>query len=395
MQRYINIPNSFIYFDISPYLGVQDTVQFTLSHKGNFPFDAGLLADQIALYPKLLQKMPSFSGVYALSTPRSFEQASSEFIALFKARLLTGKRLLDLCGGLGVDDWAFSKSFKEVVSIDVDADLNKIVRRNFEKMNIVNVSRLDADAYHFVGNNVDRFDAVYLDADRRTGTGRGVLFKDTEPNILNIKDKLFAFCDSVWLKVSPMYDITKMIEELETVSNIWVLAERNEVKELLVELKPVKSTVIGIKAVDLKADSDRQYEGQFGVATPVSYGDEGSYIIEPSVALIKAGLASSYFAQKGIAQLGPNSYLGVSNNLVEGVMGRQFKVVQRIAFSKSVFTQYIKERGLQKANITKRNFPMEVAAIRKQFKITEGGDDYFFFTTNAQGDKLVYHVVRV
>src|SRR6478609_3909789 len=106
MQRYRNIPDSFIYFDTEPYLGVQNTVQFTLGSKGKFPFDAGLLADQISLYPKLKDKIPSFSAVYALCTPRSFEQSSSERIALFKSGLLQGERLLDLCGGLGVDDWA-------------------------------------------------------------------------------------------------------------------------------------------------------------------------------------------------------------------------------------------------------------------------------------------------
>jgi hypothetical protein len=395
MQRYINIPELFISFDISPYIGVHNTVHFTLSSKGKFPFDAGLLADQISIYPKMCDKIPSYSAVYALSTPRSFEQASSEKIAVFKANLIQGGTLLDLCGGLGVDDWAFSKSFKKVVSIDIDPDLNKLVRKNFEKLNCTNIIRKDDDAYTFVGNNVDRFDVIYLDADRRTGNGRSVLFKDTEPNILKIKSKLFSFSDTVWLKVSPMYDISRMVEELETVANIWVLAERNEVKELLVELKPERSNQIGIHAVNISTDTNITYEGLLGAKDEITYNDEGTFMVEPSVALIKAGLVSSYFEQHGISQLAPNSYLGVCDDFTEGVMGRQFKTVKRLVFSKATFNHYLKATGLQKANITKRNFPMEVDAIRKQFKIAEGGDDYLFFTTNAQGIKLVYHVVRL
>ena len=37
--------------------------------------------------------------------------------------------------------------------------------------------------------------------------------------------------------------------------------------------------------------------------------------------------------------------------------------------------------GSKKANITKRNFPMSVAEIRKKTGLKEGGNDYLFATT--------------
>jgi hypothetical protein len=44
---------------------------------------------------------------------------------------------------------------------------------------------------------------------------------------------------------------------------------------------------------------------------------------------------------------------------------------------------------MYKANITVRNFPLSVAEIRKKYKIKDGGDDYLFFTTNPNGEKIV------
>ena len=39
--------------------------------------------------------------------------------------------------------------------------------------------------------------------------------------------------------------------------------------------------------------------------------------------------------------------------------------------------------GIQKANITVRNFPMTVAELRKRLKLQDGGDTYIFATTVA------------
>ena len=42
-----------------------------------------------------------------------------------------------------------------------------------------------------------------------------------------------------------------------------------------------------------------------------------------------------------------------------------------------------------KANITIRNFPQMVAEIRKRTGIKDGGNDYLFFTTNSDNEKII------
>ena len=47
--------------------------------------------------------------------------------------------------------------------------------------------------------------------------------------------------------------------------------------------------------------------------------------------------------------------------------------------------------NLEKANLTVRNFPSTVAELRKKWKLAEGGEDYLFATTVADGSFAIIH----
>ena len=78
----------------------------------------------------------------------------------------------------------------------------------------------------------------------------------------------------------------------------------------------------------------------------------------------------------------------------ENFMGRAFLIKNTLEFSKSTLSKYLKENNLVQANITRRNFKQTVEEIRKVFKVTDGGDDYLFFTTDGDGKRLVFHVTK-
>lgn len=46
-------------------------------------------------------------------------------------------------------------------------------------------------------------------------------------------------------------------------------------------------------------------------------------------------------------------------------------------------------KGVEKANLTIRNFPSSVAELRKKLKLKEGGNLYLFATTLADGEKVL------
>ena len=109
-------------------------------------------------------------------------------------------------------------------------------------------------------------------------------------------------------------------------------------------------------------------------------------------ALLKASpfrlLASAY----GVKKLHSNSHLYTSSQLV-GFPGRCFKVVGISGFGKKELKTFLE--GVEKANLTVRNFPSSVADLRKKLKIKEGGEIYLFATTLGDGRKVLVKCRKV
>jgi hypothetical protein len=45
--------------------------------------------------------------------------------------------------------------------------------------------------------------------------------------------------------------------------------------------------------------------------------------------------------------------------------------------------------GITQANISCRNFPIDVATLRRKLRLADGGDTYIFATTTALGTHLL------
>jgi uncharacterized protein YeeX (DUF496 family) len=76
-------------------------------------------------------------------------------------------------------------------------------------------------------------------------------------------------------------------------------------------------------------------------------------------------------------------------------MGRAFETIQIIDFSKAKVKDYIEKYGIKNANISKKNFPIEVDEIKKIFKLKDGGEEYLFFSTNEKGLKVMFHCKKI
>ena len=121
-------------------------IKSNLSHT----FNANLLIETVSSYKKALYKLPTLASKYCWLPAKSYEQASSELTAFYKSKLEKGNCILDLCGGLGVDDIAFAGQFKKVISLDADEELNEIVKWNFKKLNITNIERISIFAEEYI-----------------------------------------------------------------------------------------------------------------------------------------------------------------------------------------------------------------------------------------------------
>ncbi len=357
-----------------------------------------LLFETIVNYRKACHKVPTLALNYCWLPAKSYEQASSELTAFYKSGIVKGTNVLDLCGGLGVDDIAFASTFAHVVSLDINEELNQIVNHNFKKIGLDNIKRLGLPAEDYLAANTTHFDLIYADADRRPDSNaKKFIIEDCTPNIIALLPVIKQYSSKLLLKLSPLVDLSYIKSKFSNIETIYVIAVQNEVKEVLVLISFQESVVTSTIAVNLidKQTIESFIYKDYSVTNNVNSSNHTEYFFEPNLAIIKAGLSNVYANYCGLKMLAENSHFFVGDNVPEGFMGRSFRVVNSMPFAKSTFKDYLKQKQLTKVNISKRNFPTTVAEIYKQFKLKEGGDDYLFFTQNAQNEKLFYHCEKI
>ena len=365
---------------------------------------------QIKARQKAKSKLPEWFENEEIIFPKmlSVEQSSSEITAKFKANLVSGETFIDLTGGMGVDIAYMSKSFENTFYFEQNTDLLEVTRYNFEQLGIKNVAFVEGNSVEklselgFVGLKDLRVEEeeklsefrqkntwIYLDPHRRDDTGNKVVrLQDCEPNILAIKDLLFEHTDNILLKASPMLDIDLAVLDLENVSQVYVVAVENEVKEVLFHLEKNKSDKVILNAVNLtKNDSIiLSFTKSEEKNASIKLSSPKQYLYEPNAAIMKSGgfrYTAQHFDLQKIAQ---HSHLYTSEELVDSFQGRIFKIIAVCKLDKKEILKHLSEN---KANITIRNFPLTVQQIRDKMKLSDGGSEYLFATTDAQNQKIV------
>ena len=106
-----------------------------------------------------------------------------------------------------------------------------------------------------------------------------------------------------------------------------------------------------------------------------------SFLFEPNASIMKAGCFAALELRFGVHQLDKNSHLFVSDTDISDFPGRRFVIEKTTSMNKRELKAALE--GIDRANITVRNFPMSVAELRKRLKLKDGGDLYLFATTIA------------
>ncbi|PRX47372.1 THUMP-like domain-containing protein [Salegentibacter salegens] len=355
-----------------------------------FPaISASELAQQLTGLQKAEKKLPTWFKKTQIYYPAklNLEQTSSEITAKFKASLVKGETLIDLTGGLGIDDFYFAQIFKEVIHCELNAELSEIAAHNLKQLGRENISFRNEDSIAFLKNTDQKFDCIYVDPARRDNAG-GKVFRlaDCLPNIPENLDLLFRKSDTILIKTSPLLDLQAGISELKCVVKIYIIAVHNEVKELLWLLKKGDNSETKIKTLNFTKKGIEEFEGIFKKpAAEVEYSLPKKYLYEPNAAIMKSGFFTEIASHTQTSKLHPNSHLYTSENK-NSFPGRKFKILDIEEYKPGLIKKKFKNL---KANITTRNFPESVDVLRKKFKIKDGGKIYLFFTTNINNQKIV------
>lgn len=373
-----------------------DVRQLALRKLKNPEVDLMYALEQIAGRQKARIKIPSWAVKDGMIYPPhlSMEQCSSEQTARYKAGIAgKGELFVDLTAGFGVDTAFIAEGFQRVVSVERQERLCQIAAENHKRLGLKQIEVICGDGIAYL-HQMSHADLLFMDPARRDAHGgRTYDISDCEPNVLELIGEMTEKADRVMLKLSPMLDWRKAVEDLQSrrvspvfVNEVHILSVANECKELLLivsrDEKPLHVYCVNNDDVfDYLAGQLRQPLICSRIALPC-------FLYEPNASLMKAGCFGEISERYQLAQLDDNSHLFVADREIPDFPGRCFVVEQMTSMNKREMKQAL--AGITKANIAVRNFPLSVADLRKRLNIKDGGDVFIFATTvSNQGHQLL------
>ena len=370
-----------------------DVAALALKKPPDPDWDYKLVLDQIKARQKAKLKLPRWPGHHPdIIFPPSdiLEQASSAATARYKAGLIKGKSFVDLTGGAGVDSCAMTEHFERGIIIERDENAASLIAHNLPLLCSPDV-KLDirqTDAEEFVKEMPD-VDLALIDPQRRDKNQKGKFkLEDCSPDILKLLPALHEKAQNILIKTSPMLDIARGIEMLRNAAQVHVVEWRGECKELLFILRkdaqePVKVTAVCINdegevVSEMVFTTEEERQTTAEISAPLRY------LYEPGPAFQKSGGFQVLARRFDVKKLHPHTHLYTSDSLKTGFPGRIFEMIGQYPVKSEKIP-------LKQAHITVRNFPANAPELRKKLKLKEGGDDYLFACTLADGTKTLLH----
>ena len=363
--------------------------------------DLSYALDQIAGWQTARKKIPSWAAIEGMIYPPrlSMEQCSSEQTARYKAalvqRLLKGEKggnMADLTGGFGVDFSFLSPLFDEAVYVEQQKHLCKIAQENIIRLGLGQSEVVHDDGVAYL-QRMGQADLIYLDPARRDAHGaRTYDITDCTPNLLEIKEELLQKARWVVVKLSPMLDWHKAVNDLQKVTEVHVVSVGNECKELLLVMegnghehpdeRPLTIFCVNDEQV-FTCSMDEMNEG-VRIAERI---EQGMFLYEPNASMMKVGCFGACATRYEVQAIARNSHLFVSDTLIEQFPGRIFRIMAVSAMNKRELKTVLQD--IKKANVAVRNFPLKADELRKRLKLADGGDIYLFGTTTEEDRHLV------
>ncbi|MBR5690238.1 MAG: hypothetical protein IKX17_07320, partial [Prevotella sp.] len=350
--------------------GDDDVRRLALQAHATPDVDLPVALDQIRGRQTARQKLPSWAATEGIVYPPhlSMEQCSSEQTAQYKAQLLA--RLLqsdfsmksaffadspaashgdccflDLTGGFGVDFVAMAKAVSDFskqnfpsqanhqgrnrfVYVEQNARLCDLARHNFPLLGLPDVEIVCDTAENFLKSSsllLPRSSfLVYIDPARRDAHGqRTYALEDCTPNLLEIREQLLKIADLptashgdrwfIVVKLSPMLDWHRAVEELKTVSEVHIVSVANECKELLlvVQKKAQKTRIFCVNDHQSFSYDDENNEKTVPCIAETAFLSEKNLLFIPNSSVMKAGCFAELCDRFSLASLAPNSHLFV------------------------------------------------------------------------------------
>ena len=341
-------------------------------------FDLKHAVMQIDARQRTRSKIPSFIKHADFCFPAliSAEQCTNESVAQLHASLI-GKDITvaDMTAGLGIDAMTIAAGASEVTAFEMDEVKAETLRHNMAVMRIENMNVIHADSMEWLREHPDfMVDVMFIDPARRLASGsRAFSFKDCQPDVVSHMELLLSHCNRLFIKASPMLDLSQILYELPSTRSLYVVSVKGECKEILIEvskgdgLEEIHAIEImngaDFKIIDFELREEAILESE-------DFLSPGGYIYQPSAGVMKMGrFANLTRRYEGLMKLDDNTQVYYSSKLINDFPGRILQL-QSMPHERSL-------KG-RKMNVVARNYPLTADQLKKRLRIKDGDDDYLY-----------------
>jgi hypothetical protein len=261
-----------------------------------------------------------------------------------------------------------------------NAELCFMAEWNFHRLGRSQIECANEAAESFLERAFNGGELVYLDPDRRMGEGgqRSSLSR-MQPDWTFIEQLM----DKGWpllLKLSPLQDLTDLIQRSSGKRTICVLESRGECKEVLLFYQDAKAETENVSIV--LAEAEEKWTTQELHADDLNsscskhgWSDSG-FLLDPSPAFRKAGAWKFLEEKFSLRKIAVQTHLFHSECAVPGFPGRQFRI-------QSVLD---KNHIPKAASVISRNHFESAAQLRKKWKLKES-EEVFLLAFRDEGGK--------
>lgn len=368
-----------------------DCIKLRLKYSGDS--DKLKAIEQIELSRKTPEKFIDRDGQSVrpklLYSTVSVEQSTSAPISRFHASIAQGcMTVLDMTMGMGMDAYAFcSINNADVTAIEMNRGLYETSCKNFSSLDRLKI--INADSIEWLRSSDRYFDCIFIDPARRDSAGKKVYdIHDCTPDVTMILPLIMSHAPLAMIKLSPMLDITATIRTLHGVSELYVVEERGECRELLAVVREgcAQETTIIIKSDYPEFRFSLQEEAE----SDSTYGlpSKGDMLYEPSPAAMKAAPFKLLGRRFNLRKVAPNSHLYYGSSPAKGFPGKGYEIMEIIPYSSSWLKRF--RRQWPNVSVATRNFPETAESLKAKLRVNESSKFRLMATTATGGEKVLF-----
>lgn len=288
-------------------------------------------------------------------TEDALQQASDSQIRQYRANAMAGKRVLDLCCGIGTDSIAFAQAGAIVDAVDYDELRIAIAKYNASQLNL-KINFICADIREIDTQN---YDIIFYDPARRDANGKRIY--DVEQYIPPLS-LINAFqAEKIIVKLSPGVDLDQLAPYQGAVE---FMSVAGQLKEAVLEI-PAKPQMIATRLDDSNVHQWIREE----VVEDVPIAAPRGYLCEPDPAILRANLVQNIAKTISGTMLDSTIAYFCTAIKPDSAWLRAWKVREWMPFNLKKLRARLREMNVGHLTVKKRGSPITPEDLIQKLKL--------------------------